>query len=502
MNGDLRKSFDARAWRLPFNALPVIDENGLVLGNGTVLARMGRTGRGEPKLMLQADEARLLALLSAVYGRQISPRIMHHVSRASEQWGRGDKALAHIELAFARFPRLETRDDAFRLFLAEDLLARGMTPRRLTRALGFDPDLLKYAPNQPRESAGHGRQSGRWVRVDDGASQAGVSALSATVAATATASPIEDAAPAARAWLAAFAAEAPAAAAIVFFGLLLIPTPNSGGVFDGDVPALPGVRYKFSEPTGELQITAAADDGETITLHAHWRDNRGVYYDAKGRALGRDVGTGLYIDIDAADAALREELGAPPRSDQQDGPESTPAPFVRPDEPKLCPDPSPDRGKKEDANGEKAFAALYQEYVGSIVNPQLKPHLPAELGYALFNPKSGKLVVFDHCQLTTGKMIEAKGHYENILKFPMGHESLKKEFVDQAKRQIAAADANGGRAIEWHFYEKETMEFARETFKDSDVLDRITLIYTPYPGDETWPYPKNAQRSWARGRQK
>ncbi|MHB8884620.1 MAG: MalT transcriptional regulator family protein [Methylovirgula sp.] len=457
--------------------------------------------------MLRADEARLLALLSAVYGRQISPRVMHHIARASEQWRRGDKALAHIELAFARLPRLETREDAFRLFLADNLLAHGMTPKRLSRALGFDPQLLKYDPNQPREPAGNGRPSGRWVRVDIGSAQADASFSASGTRAVAT-TIVEEAAPAVVRWLTSFAAEAGgatalgAAGAIAFAGFLVIPTPDSGGVFEGDVQTLPGVRYKFSEPTGGLQITATADDGTTIAIHAHRRDNSGVYYDAKGRALGRDVGTGLYIDIDAADAALRDELGAPPRSDQQDKPGSTPAPFIRPDEPKLCPDPSPDRGKTEDANGEKAFAAHYQEYVGSIVNPQLKPPLPAALGYALFNPRSGKLVVFDHCQLTTGKMIEAKGHYEKLLKFDMGRKSLTKEFIDQAERQIDAANANGGRPIEWHFYEKETMEFARKIFEGSNILNRITLLYTPYPGDDEWPYPKNAQRSWAKGRQK
>jgi hypothetical protein len=134
-----------------------------------------------------------------------------------------------------------------------------------------------------------------------------------------------------------------------------------------------------------LQITATADDGASITLHAHTRDNGGIYYDAKGRPLGRDVGTGLYVDLDTADAGLRETLGAPPRKDRQDEPESAPvpmlAPLIRADEPKLCPDPSQDRrGLKDDPNGEKDFAALYQEYIGSIVNPQLQPPLPAELG--------------------------------------------------------------------------------------------------------------------------
>jgi hypothetical protein len=501
----LRKSFAERTWRVPFNALPVVQEQGLVLGHGSILARMGCNRQDEEILMLDRDEARLLALLSAVYGSQISPRVMHYVSRASEQWRRGDKVLANIELAYARFPRLETKDDSFRLYLAEDLLARGMSPKHLTRALGFDPNLLKYDPNQPRVPAGSGRPSGRWVKVGDEASPTdSASAASETVAVAA--SILEGTAPTALRWLSSFAAQATGAGALgalAFAGFMVLPTPNSGGVYEGDVPTFPGVRYKFSEPTGELQITAKADDGSTITVQGHTRGDTSLYYDEKGRLLGRDVGTGLYIDLDAADAAIREELGAPPRDDQQDEPESTLAPFIRPDEPKLCPEPSKDpRGFKDDPNGEKDFAALYQEYIGSRINPQIQPPLPATLGYALFNPQSGKFVVFDHCQLTTGLMVDAKAHYESVLSFSIGRDSVRDEFLANARKQIQAADSNGGHPIEWDFYEEATLEFARETFKQDETLARIKLVQRDYPGDDEWPYPQKAQRSWARGRQR
>ena len=150
----LREAFEELSWRLPFDATPAIRKEGLVLGYGTLLARTHRNRRGATWLALDADEERLLALLSAVCGRQISPRIMHHMSRASQHWRQGDRVLAHIEIAFARLPRLETKDDAFRLFLAEDLLAKGFTPRRLMRDLGFDARLLKYDPDEPRDARG------------------------------------------------------------------------------------------------------------------------------------------------------------------------------------------------------------------------------------------------------------------------------------------------------------------------------------------------------------
>lgn len=498
---ELRKSFAVSVSRQAFRATPTIEDDGLLLGHGTVLARMGCTRRGEEKLMLEADEARLLALLSAVCGRQINPRVMHQVSRASDCWSRGDEVLANIELAYARFPRLQTEEDAFRLFLAENLLAQGMSPRDLAIALGFDPRLLKYDPNEPRQPAGSGRPSGRWIRGGDDEAEDSSSTLrsaEAAVAALAT-SLVESPSLAATAWMT--AAASVSLGVIAFAGAMVIPTPNSGGVYEGDVPTVRGLRYKFSKPSGELQITATADDGETVTLSAHRRDNSGVYYDAHGRPLGRDIGTGLYVNLDSVDVGLRDALDAPPKDDPNEEPSGALSPLVRPDEPRLCPDPSSDQPKGK-RKPDDDFNERYQEYIGSVVNPQIIPPLPAELAYGLFNPQSGKLVMFDHCQLTTGIMIEAKGHYESVLGFALGEESVKEDFIEQANRQIQAANANDRRPIEWHFYEQETMEFARKALDAEGFLKRIRLVYTPYPGDEEWSYPKRAQRTWAKGRQK
>lgn len=366
----LRKSFTERAWRVPFTPLPALQRQGLVLGHGTLLARMGAAHAGEEKLMLAADEARLLVLLCAVYGRQASPRVMSHVARASDHWARGDKALANIALAYAQLPRLESREDSFRLFLAEDLLARGMTPRRLARALGFDPKLLKYDPAEARESAGHGRASGRWVRVDGGDAPAGSSATSsrspdpagtaaaaapAIVAAAGTAL-IETAERSVLEWLAAYAWEVGGlvgAGVAVVAGVLLISTRHSPDTVEGAVPTLPGVRYKFSKPTGELTITVTADDGEAVTLNAQRQGHRGIYYDAKGRPLGREIGSGLYVDLDSIEAGLREKVDAPAEPSPQGARQAKPFLLPKSNEPKLCPDPSRDRGKKKDQASDK-----------------------------------------------------------------------------------------------------------------------------------------------------
>jgi hypothetical protein len=58
-----------------------------------------------------------------------------------------------------------------RLFVADVLLAAGVTPRTLMKAQGLDPAplaLLKanFNPAQPRWAAGSGRDSGRWSGGD------------------------------------------------------------------------------------------------------------------------------------------------------------------------------------------------------------------------------------------------------------------------------------------------------------------------------------------------
>ena len=138
----LGKRYRAERGRAPFHSLPRLGDDGLTLGCGTVLTPVASDAA--------IDGERVVALLAAVHGRLPSRDVVKCCARAARRWRAGEAALAHIELAFARLPPLAGADDAFRLFLAEHLLADGMTPRALARELGFDADLSKYAPDQPR----------------------------------------------------------------------------------------------------------------------------------------------------------------------------------------------------------------------------------------------------------------------------------------------------------------------------------------------------------------
>jgi len=115
-------------------------------------------------LAVEADWERLLTLLGVSYRDQVPPDIVKKAENASEQWRRGEKALAHIHLAFTAWPRLASANDAYRLYLAEALLDDGLPPREMLAELGLGRtmrQLDKFDPDQSRVPAGSGQDAGR-----------------------------------------------------------------------------------------------------------------------------------------------------------------------------------------------------------------------------------------------------------------------------------------------------------------------------------------------------
>jgi hypothetical protein len=66
------EQFERRLWRPMFHTVE-ITEDGLVMGAGTVLARMKRDASGAQVPALDEDRARVFALLAAAYGRTPPP---------------------------------------------------------------------------------------------------------------------------------------------------------------------------------------------------------------------------------------------------------------------------------------------------------------------------------------------------------------------------------------------------------------------------------------------
>ncbi len=156
---ELLRKWEARAGR--FHPRMEITSDGLMLGAGTLLAKIAQVERGRPRLGID-DEPRVMALLATAYERPVDPYVLTKMRRACELWNADEKALAHIHLAYANLPHCD-EDRAMRLFAADELIGSGVAAAALMKAQGFDPALLKFNSEQPRVPAGSGRDSGRWT---------------------------------------------------------------------------------------------------------------------------------------------------------------------------------------------------------------------------------------------------------------------------------------------------------------------------------------------------
>lgn len=434
MDQRLREAWHARERAFPIHSVLHLAPEGLVLGAGTVLVP---TMAARRLTSLDGQEARVLALLSAAYGKAVAPAVLGNIARAADAWRRGDDCLAYIHLAHSRLSELQhAHEAARRLFLAERFLEAGGSPQGVLEALNLDAAHIEavekaYNPAEPRVPAGSGRISGEWTR--------GLSVLGdLTVEAT------EELGSFALRLLSASLSEGVAAAAA--FGLLFIPSPNNLSV-EGEVGGLPGVRYTWNRDESTLHLTYDNPDGGRSTLSAQLEDD--VFRDERGRIVGRVLPDGT-IAIDTA--AVSAEL-------------------VQEDEPKLCPAPGPDRP------GGSERGRDYEDYVKSVVNPDNPT--PRGWGYQLPNPdQNGDFVYYDDCQHSTGLMVEAKGEYASVLSFEPSRSKISADWLKQSAAQLAAS---GGRPIRWYFAEPETEAFAKELFIAGGGRARIETQVLPWP---------------------
>lgn len=411
----------------PISTVMHLASEGLVLGAGTLVVAADTARRLNS---LRGQEARVLALLSAAYNRTVPLSVLGNIERAGKSWREGDDALAYIHLAHSGLPELQDpREAAHRLFLADELMKLGGKPRAIFEILNLDATFIdaidkRYNAAEPRIPAGSGRISGRWTRL-----LSWLGNLTAVQAAE----------------LAIFAARFGGWGAV--FGLLFIPSSNRLRV-EGEVPGLPGLRYAWNRDERLLHFTYDSPDGRQRTLTAQLEDD--LFRDPRGRVVGRVLPGGT-VAFDRA--SISSDL-------------------VDEDEPKLCPDPGPDKfsGKK----GRK-----YEDYVKSVVNPGNPT--PSGLGFQLPNPeKFGKLVYYDDCEQATGTMIEAKGpEYASLLTFEKGKDSVTRQFLKQSGRQV---EARGWRQLRWYFAEPETAAFARKLFETADEgREMIEIKVLPWP---------------------
>lgn len=206
---------------------------------------------------LQREEARLLALLSATYGKAISPSVLGNIERAAKSWRDGDDTAAVIHLAHAGLPRPDDPDEAARrLFVTDAFIKAGTSPIGILQALGLEASYVGtvaklYNEFEPRVPPGNGILSGRWTTIlsflgNLTASQAEQLGLWATRLLT----PL-----------------AVGAGAVEVFRLIFVPSPNRIRV-EGDIAGLPGGHYSWNRDEAQVHISYKTADGEQRTFTA------------------------------------------------------------------------------------------------------------------------------------------------------------------------------------------------------------------------------------------
>ena len=98
----LHKAWLARERAVPLSSLLHLAPDGLVFGVGTVVVAADSVRRLRS---LRGQEARVPALLSAAYGKPVSPAVLGNIERAAKSWSEGDDCLAHIHLAPVGYAR-------------------------------------------------------------------------------------------------------------------------------------------------------------------------------------------------------------------------------------------------------------------------------------------------------------------------------------------------------------------------------------------------------------
>jgi hypothetical protein len=429
----LRDAWLARKRAVPISLELHFAPDGLVLGAGTVLL----PAEGRRRLAnLQGYRAQLLALLSATYGKAVSPLVLGNIERAAKSWRGGDDCLAAIHLAHAR---LSQPDDPYeaarRLFITDAFIKTGTSPLAILQALGLDGAYVQtveklYNELEPRVPKGNGIFSGRWTDTlsflaELTATQ--VKRLGAWAASMLTAE---------------LAVEVGGAVAVA--GVLLVPSPNRLRV-TGEIKGLPGGHYSWNRDDAELHITYETADGQQRTFIAQRKEQE--FLGPQGQVVGRVLPDDqVIIDTDI--------LPGRPANDN---------------EPKLCPLPQKDR-----RTNDKGLA--YEAFMRPIVN--LGKPTPLGWGYYLVNPSTGKAVEFDDCQQTTGTMIDYKDRYWKMLS-NLGLQSfIIEQLWDRAENQVKAA---GVRPIRWYFSEKQAADYIRELFAGDDVRGHIGIVWAPMP---------------------
>jgi len=113
-------------------------ENGLEIGNGTVVVKLARDEWDRPALAVDGEEERILALLSVAWEKPIPDWVIDHFRSASRALSKGEITQAYIHIAYTGLQPLMPDPETLRLlFFAEGFLDAGISGNEIRKAWGL-----------------------------------------------------------------------------------------------------------------------------------------------------------------------------------------------------------------------------------------------------------------------------------------------------------------------------------------------------------------------------
>jgi hypothetical protein len=433
------------------------DAQGLRVGAVALVARDAKGG------WLRRDESDLNRELSKLYGFPLDfARMRRGVDAVAAALANGELARAQIAALLLQLPDPPASANSQPSALEKRVLARDLIACGLLKAdadwdekhprTGAPPNPGWFAPTSgepgaDKPNANAGPAAGAPSR--GGEALAFLPPLPAAGAGSLLA---EDLSATALRGLAMLAARF--SAATILFDAIFVPSDNHA-VKEGTLPGRPDIAYHWARDEGERAVTLnVLIDGQLRLLAIGGAAPNGLVFARDGRAVARVVNgpdqrqtlVAIGSALDHAVADLRREDGEP-----------VAAPVANDDEPRLCPDPTPEPKTTKSAN-----AIAYQEYVSGL------PY-----GWAIV--VGG--VRFDGCEEATGNLLDAKAKQDHLFDldadetleswvYPENDPAVQME--TQAKVALAA-----GRRIVWHAQTEKTYQ-GLET-----IADRLPPLYRP-----------------------
>jgi hypothetical protein len=313
-----------------------------------------------------------------------------------------------------------------------------------------------FNPDEPRN---HGEWTREGEQVADASSPSGSTPRAALVAGTAAGASALS--PEIAPLLVRSAALAGSTAALAV-GFVVVPL-NRSNVAEGTFPNLANLQYRYDE--GQLTLSMRDDDGD-VTLFKGFAQLDGLYRSSDGQVIGRDTGAGIVLDPQAIPALATQAVASPEQREKYERQLRSYAETAARSQPRLCPDPSRDRGENM-----SIAAGMCQSRVCD-----LPPNWGVEINGARF----------DGCDFPTGIPKECKGMgYGDMIEDETTAQwkPWLKPANDPKKQMDSQATRVRDKQIWWFVADPEAVTFFRN-YAAMRGYSNVIVIYTPPTPEE------------------